>query len=366
MELHLFIIWSNAKYREAEILSDLATRFKILGIHTVTWEKRHFSANLTRFYGENLPPHSNKERICGNGPFTLVVVMDEHPLYRIRKTSKGHAVVNVNIFDSKEMYRYWTGGGHMIHGTNSVAEVKHDIVLLTGSSLTDYYNRAKDREEPLTEAFDAMPGEDHWDSMDQLLYVLNETVEYVVLRNFSGLFSDYGHSIHGDVDILTNNRYLAKLALNAKPVFKSKRRVKHLVKIGDGGTFFDIRYTGDDYYCREWEEDILKSRKLSEEGYFMPSDENFAYALLYHALVQKPEIASDYIEIFKKLFPDCDKPALTARLKEFLRKNDYRMIEPADYSVYFNRKITGKRMSLGKFMNKAWFRLFVRGKGKTE
>ena len=256
-ELHLFIIWSNAKYKQKEILADMASRFKIIGIHTVTWDKKHFSENLTRFYGENLPPNSNKEKLCGNDPFTLIVVIDENPLYRTRMTSKGAKIVNVNMFDSKEMYRNWTGGGHMIHGTNSEAEVRHDLVLLTGTSKDDYLKMIEDIDTPLRMEFSSMPGEDVWDSMNQVLYVLNETVDYVVLRNFGDLFGDYSKAIHGDVDILTTNRYLTQLALNAKPVHKSKRRVQHIVKIGEGGTYFDIRYVGDDYYCKEWEKKIL-------------------------------------------------------------------------------------------------------------
>jgi hypothetical protein len=357
-ELHLFIIWSNARYKEAEILSDMASRFKILGIHTVTWEKSHFSANLTRFYGENLPPHSNKEKLCGNGPFTLVVVLDENPLYRTRMTSKGPKVVNVNLFDSKEMYRHWTGGGHMIHGTNSDAEVRHDLVLLTGLSKDDYLKKAEEAGTTLSGSFGSMPGEESWRDMNQLLYVLNETVEYVVLRNFNGLFSDYNKSIHGDVDILTSNRYLARLALNAKPVHRSKRRVQHIVKIGDGGTYFDIRYVGDNYYCKAWEKEILEKRHLTSEGYYRTDDENFAYSLLYHALVQKPKIADDYKETFRSLFPGKDEKELKQILLEYLRKHGYKMNEPFDYTVYFNESITGKKMSTVKFINKAWHRVF--------
>ncbi len=357
-ELHLFIIWSNAKYKENDIITDMESRFKILGIHTVTWDKSHFSSNLTRFYGENLPPHSNKEKLCGNDPFTLVVVMDEHPLYRTRMTSKGPNVVNVNLFDSKEMYRNWTGGGHMIHGTNSDKEVRHDLVLLTGISKEDYLKKAEESGVVLNESFGTMPGENGWKSMNQLLYVLNETVEYVVLRNFQGLFSDYNKSVHGDVDILTTNRYLTRLALNARPIHKSKRRVQHVVKIGDGGTYFDIRYVGDEYYCRAWEKKIIENRYKTDEDYYRTNDENFFYSLLYHALVQKPKIAEDYKEAFSSLFPGENEEQLKDTLLSYLKRNNYSMNEPYDYSVYFNESITGKKMSATKFVNKAWHKVF--------
>ena len=273
-------------------------------------------------------------------------------------TSKGPAVVNVDMFDSKEMYRHLTGGGHMIHGTNSDRELRHDLVLLTGYSKEDYLELSRKTGSMLTMPFGPMPGERTWDSMEQVLYVLNETVDHVVLRNFQGLHSDYDRSVHGDVDILTSNRYLAKLALNAKPTHRSKRRVQHLVKIGGGGTFFDIRYVGDNYYCKKWEKDILAAKYLSEDGYYRPSDEDYAYSLLYHALVQKPAIADDYREIFRGLFPGCDDKELRSKLLRFLKAHDYPMNEPYDYSVYFNRDITGKGMSLSKYMNKAFHKVF--------
>lgn len=358
-ELHLFIIWSNARSRQREILEDMQIRFKILGIHNVTWEKSLFSQNLTRFYGENLPPHSNKEKHCGNDPFTLVTVLDEHPLYRTRKTSKGPKVVNVNLFDSKELYRYWTGGGHKIHGTNDDTELRHDLVLLTGYSKDDYLKMVTNSESVLTESFVAMPGETKWKDMHQLLYVLNETVEYVILRNFDGLFSDYNKSIHGDVDILTSNRYLAKLVLNAQPVHSSSRRVQHIVKIGEGGTYFDIRYVGDNYYCLEWEKSLLKNRQLTAAGYFKPEDEEFAYALLYHALVQKKIISDDYRIMFSKFFPYAKNDEdLKKILLAYLSAYAYTMNEPYDYTVYFNKAITGKNMSFVKFLNKAYHKVF--------
>lgn len=357
-ELHLFIIWSNAKHKETEILSDMTSRFRILGIHPVTWEKRQFAANLSRFYGENLPPHSNKEKLCGNDPFTLVVVSDESPLYRTRMTSKGPEIVNVNVFDSKEMYRHWTGGGHMVHGTNCDAEARHDLILLTGYSKRDYLKMTENSETPLHIPFGCMPGETSWRDMDQILYVLNETVSYVILRNFHDLFQSDEKSAHGDIDILTSNRSLTRLVLNAKPVYQNKRRVQHVVKIGSGQTYFDIRYVGDDYYCESWEKEIIEKRYLTDEGYYRTNEENFAYSLLYHALIQKKRIADDYKKTFEELFPGQSEEQLRTTLLTYLKEKGYSINEPYDYSVFFNRAVTGKKMSMAKITNKVWHRLF--------
>ena len=85
-----------------------------------------------------------------------------------------------------------------------------------------------------------------------MFYVLNETIPYVVLRNFDDLFSPDNHSLHADIDILTDNRDLARLMINGKPVFRSERRVRHRVNTEKEVCYFDIRYVGDDYYCKKW------------------------------------------------------------------------------------------------------------------
>lgn len=362
-ELHLFIIWSKAHNKEKDILADLESRFEILGIHEVTWDKEQFSKNLTRFYGENLPPNSGKERACGNDTFTLIVVLDRSPLYRQRLTSKGVALVNVNIFDSKEMYREWTGGGHKIHGTNNNTEARHDLVLLTGYSVKDYLELCKKNgSKILRDSFNEMPGEKCWKSMEQLIYVLNETAEYVILRNFKDVYDDYSKKLHGDVDILCSNYNQVKWLLNATPTHKVKYRVQNMVKIGDGGVMVDLRYTGDKYYCKEWQNNILKERILTEEGYYRPCEKDYIYALVYHAIIQKKEISPDYMEIFKGYFFELDmqtdtRDFLKKQLECYLSENKYQVEEPMDHSVYFTgelfqgnvsmkRKIRGIKKSL--------------------
>ena len=118
-EVHIFIIWSKACFLKEKIISDLQSQFQILDIFKVTWDKKYFSNNLTRFYGEYLPRFSGKERLCGKGPFVTVIVRDKQPIYEYRITNRGKEQVNKNIFDLKCKYRHWTGGGHKIHGTNN-------------------------------------------------------------------------------------------------------------------------------------------------------------------------------------------------------------------------------------------------------
>ena len=75
-ELHLFIIWEHARYKQEEIIQDISKYFEILKIYEFNWSKDNFSNNLSRFYGTNLPKGSHKEVHCGTGKFLLIVLKD--------------------------------------------------------------------------------------------------------------------------------------------------------------------------------------------------------------------------------------------------------------------------------------------------
>ena len=143
-EIHLFILWENARVLQDRIIDDIKENFELLDIIEIRWDEEYFAHNLKCFYGVNLPKNSKKEQHCGNGSFLLLIVRDIEPLYRRRRTSSGSKIVNVNLFDSKEMYRKWLGGGHKVHASNDVEESNHDLKLLLGYNTEEIsllYNR---------------------------------------------------------------------------------------------------------------------------------------------------------------------------------------------------------------------------------
>jgi len=368
-EVHLFIIWEKGRKKEKIIIDDISINFDILTIYEVFWDKNEFSNNLTRFYGQNLPKNSNKERHCGNGSFLLIIVKDNHPLYRIRKTSKGSFKVNVNMFDSKEMYREWTGGGHKIHASNSEVEANHDLVLLLGTNTKDFLNNILDvYKDTYIKLERNISGFNGWKSIEELFYILNASIKYVVLRNYEMLPYQYVIGPHSDIDILTENYVNFQYIANAKPVFKNSYRVQNIIIINNKKVQFDIRYIGDNYYDSKWERNILDKRIIHNQCFYVPNDQNMFYSLLYHALIHKPIISSDYKEkltdIYNTLnhnnvydFDANNIEKLSEQLRDFMNKNAYVMREPFDASVYFNKKITGQGMSIRKFFLKSLHRL---------
>lgn len=350
-EYGLFILWENSRYKEDNILEDIKKRFEIINIFNVSWNREKFSKNLSRFYGENLPKKSYKEKECGLGSFLLIIVEDIDPVYLNRKTSKGMKKVNVNFFDAKEMYRKWTGGGHKVHSSNDLLEFKHDLMMLLGVNVEDYFKIYKKSVEIINISNNII-GDSGWESLQQIFYVLNESIEYVVLRNFELLPDTYQIGEHGDIDILCNNYYNICSILNSESVSKQKSRVRNKIKINDEIVYFDFRFVGDGYYDRKWEENILLNR-VKNKCFYIPNEIDFKYSLLYHALIHKRKISSDYIKKFKFMFDENDNYNLI--LKLFLEEKKYEIINPMDISVFFNEVNSNKK---NRILKKMYFNFY--------
>jgi hypothetical protein len=345
MEIHLFILWSKANCERKNILSDIAGKFTVLDIYNISWSENKFSENLSRFYGQNLPKNSKKEQHCGNETFTCVIVRDENPIYEPRQTSKGIRVVNVNLFDSKKLYRSWTGGGHKIHATDDIEETRVQLMLLLKKQY-DNYLVTNEIFVTKKECNQDLIGSNGWESLEEVFDILNKTINYVILRNFETIHDEMD-SLHPDIDILTDNQDNAISILNAQKTFSKKYRVQYKVLIDNKYINFDLRFTGDNYYDINWQKDILASR-IKQDFYYRPTDINYFYSLLYHALLHKPKLGYDYERRLLELNDKC--LAVSSRkyfsvleifneLEEFIDTHKYYVSYPNDFSVYWNYQL---------------------------
>ncbi len=361
-EVHLFILWEHARGIEEKILDDIAEHFNILKTYEVHWSRNKFTENLSRFYGTKLPPNAKKEAHVGTNAFLAVIVEDQDPVYKKHTTSKGDAHVNSKLFSAKTRHREWTGGGHRIHGTNSVVETDHDLTLLFGKNTVDLLQHIKKTGAKREVWKHDLVGADGWESLHQLFYVLNNTIDYVVLRNFDQLPDNYYAKDHGDIDLMVADYKDAALTANASPVFKQNYRVYNKVIIQGEDVFFDFRNVGDNYYDPLWEVGILERRVLHKKGFYVAAPEDFFYSLLYHAVIQKPKTGKDYIArlitlaktVGVKLSEASFQNGEAIRiLAAYLKKHDYVFTQPDDRSVYFHEDHIKVGVAAGtKFMKK--------------
>jgi hypothetical protein len=349
-EIHLFIIWSKGIGQKDKILKDISENFTICSIYNTTWSENRFSNNLSRFYGENLPKNSNKEKHCGTDTFCCIIVKDNKPIYETRDTSKGARLVNIKLFDAKQLYRSWTRG-NKIHATDNIEETKFQLALLYGKDYTDYLLQDKFDQNVIEYNHDLM-GANGWKSFDELFNVLNLTTNYIVLRNFDNL-EDQLISNHPDVDVLIENKSLTKDILNAVETKNKSYRVQHFVLIEDKKINFDLRYVGDNYYDKSWEIDLLKNRIKHEKGFYIPDNLNLFYSLIYHALIHKKYISEDYLKEFIALstrlnfrLKVCDLIDINLLdiLMSYMHDHKYDIVEPEDISVFFNEILINKRI----------------------
>ena len=332
-ELHLVVLWEKARECEERILADIPRHVEVVAKLELSWPGDPTEC-FGRFYGAKLREAAGKTALCGGGPFLAILVRDTRPRYGWRETSRGSELVNLRLFAMKSRYRAWTGGGHKVHTTNSPDEARRDIFLLTGRTADDW-NRGR-----CAAPSETLPGRSGWRSLRELLACLGETMQYVVLRNSEMLPDAFDPSIHGDIDILVRDAGECAGILGARKVFPEPHRVHYEVEVAGRPVRFDFRFVGDGYYDERWERAILEGGVVTD-GVRRPSPEDAFYALVYHALFQKREIACDYgakalalaraAVIGGDAFDDWIVP-----LGAFLRSRGYRITRPVDTSVYLD------------------------------
>lgn len=112
---------------------------------------------------------------------------------------------------------------------------------------------------------------------------------YVVLRNFDNLPHDVQVGEHSDLDLLVYDLdHWMELYPMGERIHPAPR-VRFKVPIGNTFFYTDVRYIGDDYYPKHFEENILSTREWNEKGFYTPNPIHFRLALAYHAVHHKNE-----------------------------------------------------------------------------
>lgn len=344
-EHHLFILWDNARNFEQEILVEIKSTFKILKKVEIQWDEDKFIDNLSSFYGFD---HSGRFDILnerGHKEFLVVIVQDENPKYIEVDTSKGKVWVNKNMFEMKwELRKKYFNGKYLVHTTNNIEETKHDICLLLGKSLADL-EKENFFDGTYCKIKQNLPAVDGWKSQEHIFYILNETVNYVIIRDidnapFSLPFPDFPNSgcYYYDYEILTDDSQSLRYILSPKDRMNGNEF--------SFGTFIDlqgkvqpfhIKYLGDRYFDINIEKKLLDTKKKNKNGvWVIGNDEYYFFTLLYHGIIHK-ENYEKYDVIFTKIAPKigindykCDLRYLSNLLYAWMKKNNYNYFQPID------------------------------------
>mgnify|MGYP005639117683 CR=1 FL=1 len=349
-ELNFFVIWENTRKNTDEILQNIGKKFEIHEVYEITWDPKKFTKNLRRFYGANLPNPIRKTAECGTGPFLLVLVIDNEPKYDMRRTSNGMQSVNINIYDGKVNFRRMLGVGYPIHSAIHQKEVNHDLTLLLNENKEDIILKLPNRWDGTLKKIDTdLVGTNGWENLNELLYVLNSTTNYVILRNFEQFPDKFNSKEHEDLDILTDDMFQIQYILDQRNFAGNNVKDNPTLKIDNKKILFDVKYVSGRYYDEKWSRDILDRRILSSKGFYIPCVKDHFYSLLYHMIIHKSKLSDNYIDrlviladklhlnIQKDTFSNLDM--LKEILDEFLKEMGYKYTDSYRYKIKHNEII---------------------------
>ena len=341
-ELHFFIIWEHGRHKEKEIVADIGKHFKILGCYDILWSPSYATSNFARLYGVQRLSGWRLARKRGAGRFLLITVWDENPVYELAEALTGFECLNTNMLKLKKLYRSWTDrkGINGVHSSIRPEETNWNLTLILGKNADDYLASINSPWDGSFEKIDKdILGAHGWNSLEEAFYALNNTVNYAVLRNFEGLPHNFDPSIHKDIDLLTDERNRLISVLNPRKTKPLRSPVQLKVSVDGKLIDWDVRQVGDDYYCLQWEQDMLQDKVLTSENVYVLNGEHHFYSLIYHALVHKKRIAADYYEKAKSLMKSLcfDLPNETFSrafdmyfelLKDYMKRRNYVFCSP--------------------------------------
>jgi hypothetical protein len=284
-ELHLILVWHNALGQAERILADAQESFTVCDVLRIHWSPEAFSRNLTKFYDDDLPPGSDKERHCGVGEFLLIVVEDDSPEHARRPVSRGGVErVSTKMHAAKARYRVWTGGGHRIHTSLDSREFARDSFLLLGRH-AERYRPGLVWDGSISDLHVDLVGTDGWDDAQQLARGLELTGPFVVLDRTAA----------GDLTLLVEDFWSATvMATGAKPA--EERFGRHELVVGGRPVTVELHEVGGGHLDPDWQADMLVRRVRNAEGLPVPAPADRLHYVLYRRLFHEPDLLQIWVD----------------------------------------------------------------------
>ena len=290
-ELHFFIIWELARHKEKDILVDIGKHFEILECFDMFWSPCLAVNNFCRLYDSDKKSGQQHAKEYGAGRFLLITVWDNNPVYQLAEDHFGFEYVNINVFEVKKRYCGWCNSKtDVVYASSRAKEANRNLTLLLGKNVDDYLASVKTPwKGAVVQADRNLLGAEGWNSVEEVFYALNNTVKYVVLRNFEEL----SQHIDSSIDILTEDRETLIRLLNPPKVnlFLSREQVK--VNVGGQQIQWNVRYVGDNYYCLPWEQNMLRDRVLTPGNVYALNKEHHFYSFIYHTIIHDKKLEPD-------------------------------------------------------------------------
>ena len=194
---------------------------------------------------------------------------------------------------------------------------------------------------------------EHYNNFNEVVELLKlHNINYVIMRNYSNLLSDELYITgHPDIDILCENSVELAKIIKAKQ-YKKDDITHYYIFIKNREVSLDLRYVGDGYYPTNWQLNILQSKELHHDGFYVMDNLNYLYSLTYHVLVQKRTISIDYLTLLVELNENAGIninssniiQELVFNLEKFMLEMGYKYTYAKDKTVTLNKKYINKKL----------------------
>ena len=182
-----------------------------------------------------------------------------------------------------------------------------------------------------------------WSSISEIFTALNNAnCNYIVMRNYecfkSGNVFVNGHD---DIDLLCDDIEKVRKVLDVRRRFFFPAVDSYCIKYNDLTVHVDIRYVGDGYYDKKWQQNMLNSKSLFNGNIYIPNFENYFYSLIYHAIYQKKSLSEEYLNRLCTMASSLNiccrtEKDLLIELKKYMQKYDYRASYTKDPAIILN------------------------------
>ena len=151
-DIFLFVVWNKGLPELDVVRAAISEKFTILKEYEVLWRPQDYIKNFAAFYGwKAWSMWWGKKRRSGTGPFRLIVVRDEHPKFgglsdeakaRVKRGGEPPELSeNENIYAFKMHLREVMAHSNVIHSAVNEAEVRHNLMAITGETLERFAAR---------------------------------------------------------------------------------------------------------------------------------------------------------------------------------------------------------------------------------
>lgn len=350
---YLLTAWVDTVSIREEIIRLIKQHYAIVDCCEIKWSESSINNNIKRFYGNISNSYLGVRDICKER-YLFAVVFSEIPTLVDSDESRIGSEQSYGITGLINEIRRKTDSNSFVYVTTNSWETNRGLTLLFGLNTHDFLSTHVGIWNGTVSLLKQdIAGENQWESLSTFFYVINNTVLYVVLRG-EEFFNGINLEDHGDIDLLVDDIEDAKNIINGyKVIYSSPVRPKIFIKTeSEGSLLLDLWSSKIPYHSPEWHKNMFNTRKYTGL-YYKLNEENEFYSLIYHCLVHKKYVASDYLlrlnDGYKSLglYKQYDESAYTyiidlyyQVLVDYMQQNQYGISQPIeDGHCFYNKRI---------------------------